>query len=322
MPLEVVRLRDSELVMKTNGDEFRCAVILWCAAWHQVPAASLPDDDVVLADLAGFGRVVKEWRKVKAGALRGFVKCADGRLYHTVVAAKAIESWGSQLSHRWKNACDRIRQHNKRKKENLPQPDFDLWINGNCPEYIPYLSRGHAQPVTEDVVTESLGQPPPVTRETALKVREGKGMESSSINRFPGDSNITAPSATATAVGESTPEDPAASARIIAECERAKLEDASTGNAIVARWIRSGSTTAQVTLAIAEARRTIQFPKRLEAKYVDPILERIVEDDRKARTASDKRVADTTARNAEQRTWSDSTAPMPDHLKPRKAASA
>lgn len=59
MPLEVVRLRDSDLAALATGDEFRGAVLLWCASWHQVPAASLPNDDRLLAKFAGFGRDLK-----------------------------------------------------------------------------------------------------------------------------------------------------------------------------------------------------------------------------------------------------------------------
>ena len=86
MELDVRRLRDSKFAAAAEGEAFRAGILLWCAAWHQVPAASLPDDDVELANLAGYGRVLKEWKKVRAAALHGFVKCADGRLYHPVVA--------------------------------------------------------------------------------------------------------------------------------------------------------------------------------------------------------------------------------------------
>ena len=71
IPLDVVRLRDSDLVALSTGEEFASAVLLWCASWHQVPAASLPDDDIVLSKFAGYGKVVKEWKKVREGALRG-----------------------------------------------------------------------------------------------------------------------------------------------------------------------------------------------------------------------------------------------------------
>ena len=93
MPLDVVRLRDSELFICSSGDEFRAAVVLWCASWHQVPAASLPDSDAILATLAGFGRDVSSWLSVREVALKNWIKCDDGRLYHPVVAEKANKAW-------------------------------------------------------------------------------------------------------------------------------------------------------------------------------------------------------------------------------------
>lgn len=100
MPLDVARLRDSDLAIEASGDEFRAAVLLWCASWNQVPAGSLPNAEQPLAAYAGFGRDVKGWRKVSAGALRGFVECADGRLYHPVVAEKALDAWAQRVEHR------------------------------------------------------------------------------------------------------------------------------------------------------------------------------------------------------------------------------
>jgi hypothetical protein len=91
MPLDVVRLRDSELAVVLSGEEFRSAVLLWCASWHQVPASSLPDDDRLLASLAGFGRDLKGWKAVRQAALRGFIACSDARLYHPVIAEKALK---------------------------------------------------------------------------------------------------------------------------------------------------------------------------------------------------------------------------------------
>src|SRR5882724_13238465 len=92
MPLQVVRLRDSGIVVVASAEAFRAAVLLLCAAWHQVPAASLPRDEKMLCSLAGFGRDVKIWRTLADDALHGFVECTDGRLYHPVIAEKAIEA--------------------------------------------------------------------------------------------------------------------------------------------------------------------------------------------------------------------------------------
>jgi uncharacterized protein YdaU (DUF1376 family) len=80
--LNVDRLMASELMALSTGDEFKAAVALWCRAWKQRPAGSLPDDDRVLAAFSGAGA---KWPKVKVMALRGFVRCSDGRLYHEVL---------------------------------------------------------------------------------------------------------------------------------------------------------------------------------------------------------------------------------------------
>jgi hypothetical protein len=92
MALDVVRLRDSRFALETTGDEFRAGVLLWCASWHQKPASSLPNDDTQLASLAGFGRDVGAWKRVREGALRGFILCSDERLYHPVLAEKALDA--------------------------------------------------------------------------------------------------------------------------------------------------------------------------------------------------------------------------------------
>lgn len=107
MPLDVLRLRDSDLFSTTTAEEFRAAVILWCAAWHQTPAASLPDNDVTLCHLAGFGRNIADWHAVKDGALRKWVRCDDGRLYHPIVAEKANEAWEQKKKQRLRTKAAR-----------------------------------------------------------------------------------------------------------------------------------------------------------------------------------------------------------------------
>lgn len=113
MPLDVVRLLDSDLFALSSGDEFKAAVALWCKCWLQLPAASLPNDDRILAALAGFGRDVKGWSKVKDMAMRGFVLCDDGRWYHEVIAQKAIEAWVHRLKQRSKSAAGNAKRWNK-----------------------------------------------------------------------------------------------------------------------------------------------------------------------------------------------------------------
>ncbi|URL59600.1 hypothetical protein IM816_05750 [Luteibacter flocculans] len=127
LPLDVLRLRDSMLAVEASGDEFRAAVLLWCVSWHQVPAASLPNSEQALAAYAGYGRDPKGWKKVRAGALRGFVLCDDGRLYHPVLAEKAAEAWEGKLKRRHLRECERIKKAAQRAGTTPAYPSFDEW---------------------------------------------------------------------------------------------------------------------------------------------------------------------------------------------------
>ena len=110
MPLDVVRLLDSDLFALTSGDEFKAALSLWCKAWLQVPAASLPNDDRVLAYLSGAG---SRWARLKGMALRGWQLCSDDRLYHPVIAEKALAAWEERVAYRERrdNEAERLRRH-------------------------------------------------------------------------------------------------------------------------------------------------------------------------------------------------------------------
>lgn len=127
MPLDVVRLRDSDLGVVCSDAEIRAALWLWCASWHQVPASSLPDDDRVLAHMAGFGRgeeALRRWNDVRDGALRGYVRCDDGRLYHPVIAEKAREAWTEKTEFRRRREEFRRRQSERAKSR---------WSHGDSP---------------------------------------------------------------------------------------------------------------------------------------------------------------------------------------------
>ncbi|WGM47672.1 hypothetical protein KOAAANKH_02554 [Brevundimonas sp. NIBR10] len=85
---------------------------LWMESWHQRPAASLPDNDAVLARLAMCD--LKTWRRLRNAALAGWVLCDDGRLYHPVVAEKALEAWERKVSYRGRTASARAAKQAKK----------------------------------------------------------------------------------------------------------------------------------------------------------------------------------------------------------------
>lgn len=100
MPVDIARLLGSEFHSAVSDAGWRAGFTLWFRSWQQVPAASLPADDVSLARLAEFGRNTRSWKKVRAEALHGWKLCSDGRLYHRVVAEKALEAWLGKLIQR------------------------------------------------------------------------------------------------------------------------------------------------------------------------------------------------------------------------------
>ncbi len=165
MPLDVARLRDSELASSESPEACWAAVQLWAASWHQIPAGSVPNDDKWLAKATGYGRIVKEWIRIKEGALRGWIECSDGRLYHAVVSEKALEAWKAKIEQRFRTEVARVKKHNQRHGTTHLTPEFDAWLSLGRPS-------GHYLPVPGDKhVTkgDSSGDKP------SKREREGEG---------------------------------------------------------------------------------------------------------------------------------------------------
>lgn len=104
MPLDVRRLLTSETWMVGPAEGKVAALSLWCEAWCQVPAGSLPNNDTILEHLSQARRA---WPKIREHALRGWVLCSDGRLYHPVVAEKVRESWERKLAQKGRTEAAR-----------------------------------------------------------------------------------------------------------------------------------------------------------------------------------------------------------------------
>lgn len=158
MPLHVARLRDSDLAAEAHPEACWDAVLLWASSWHQVPAGSLPDNDAVLARLCGLGRDVRTFRKHRADAMRGFVMCSDGRLYHPVVADLVIEAWRRKQEQRWRTELARIKKANQRNGTDLPSPTLEEFLARDKPAQVPNLSLGTQPKVPEDEASKGQGQ--------------------------------------------------------------------------------------------------------------------------------------------------------------------
>ncbi|MBU2792589.1 YdaU family protein [Acidithiobacillus thiooxidans] len=111
MPVDIRWLMDSEMVVNTNGEAFRAAMLLILASWHQLPAGSLPNDDKQLGLLAGYGRFSKAFQKVKESALQDWILCSDNRWYHPKIAEVVLRVWTEkQAAHEIKAKRSKIAQ--------------------------------------------------------------------------------------------------------------------------------------------------------------------------------------------------------------------
>lgn len=100
MMLDIQRLRNSPFDAIADDAAWRAGLNLWMSAWHAIPAASLESEEAALCKAAGLGRDLRTWKRIRAAAMRGWVLCNDGRLYHETVAEIALEAWLEKLAQR------------------------------------------------------------------------------------------------------------------------------------------------------------------------------------------------------------------------------
>jgi hypothetical protein len=141
VPLYADRLWESNFFAVATDGEFKAAFCLWLKSWTQTPPGSLPTDDRILCRLAELNGNLAKWRKVKLIALRHWVECDDGRLYHPVIA-EFVKDASLKLNanrrrtiaateNRWKSrngasVTDSVTHHGLRQdRDNPPLPPRD-----------------------------------------------------------------------------------------------------------------------------------------------------------------------------------------------------
>lgn len=119
MPLFGGHLYGSDFYTAADDAEFRAGMALYWAAWCQVPAGSLPNNDRALCHHAGLGRDDAAWQRVRAGALHGFIECSDGRLYHPFLCEQAQVAWQARVASRERQAKYRAKKSKIQQSENV-----------------------------------------------------------------------------------------------------------------------------------------------------------------------------------------------------------
>jgi hypothetical protein len=187
MPLDIVRLFNSEFHARSSDAEFRAGFTLWCKSFHQVPAGSVPDDDISLTRLSELGRDVKAWKKVREGALYGWIHCSDGRWYHPVVVEKALEAWNGKKAQRARTAKARLQALLTRlsqAKDSFDAASIEASVQSLLETLSLLLSQSEFKSVelsVTDSVTESKRKREGKGQGEGKGKREGKGKPSNSV---------------------------------------------------------------------------------------------------------------------------------------------
>lgn len=175
-PIYRARLFGSAFHARASDAEWRAGVTLWLKSWDQTPPGSLPDDDIELCRLAELARDLKTWKRLRAGALHGWIKCSDGRLYHKVVAEVVNESIKRKKAQRDKTVRARIAALQKRLSEAK-----DASVRERITEEVNRLSQSLSVSVTDDVTDSVTAAVIPLQQNP----REEKGREGIVLRGLP-----------------------------------------------------------------------------------------------------------------------------------------
>ena len=174
--LDTDKLMASELWALSTGEEFKAAIGLWCRAWKQKPAGSLPNDERILAAFSGAG---SRWSKIREVALRGFVLCSDGRLYHRVLCEDVLRAAASKVLRQDRTRAATEARKSKRdvKRDDSADDERDVPKNPNVTKshsIAEHSIAGQGRDVKEDA---GLGSARDNSAILEQKLREAAGWE-------------------------------------------------------------------------------------------------------------------------------------------------
>lgn len=173
LPLDIVRLFGSRFHAVASDSEWRAGVTLWLKSFHQVPAGSVPNDDVELCRLAELGRDIKVWRKLRVNALHGWVLCSDDRFYHPVVCEKVLAAWKQKAFQRKRSQLGNEARWRNRSEMDIPEASL------NDPQAILEASLSDPSAIPQGLLQASFNDP------KLSKGREKEEKETPSEQRKP-----------------------------------------------------------------------------------------------------------------------------------------
>lgn len=250
-PLEFRRLFASETWILANAEERCAALCLWCEAWHGTPAGSLPDNDKMLAHLSQAGA---RWPKVKEQVLRGWVKCSDGRLYHSVVSEKALDAWAKHKKASSKGKAGASKRWGTKNSTGIS--------TGNATANSTGISAGITQPLAEN------------SKRIGIGIGIGnKSIAQQTVFETPKSDPQPPPDAHAASQVENQPPNPYAEMAIAL---RNQGVECTSMHPLVVQWVDAKVSINQALEAVALVRIDKPAPEKIAAKYLDYKIQKIV----------------------------------------------
>ncbi|WP_201397939.1 hypothetical protein [Alicycliphilus denitrificans] len=131
-PVRLAFLSGHPLALAQQAEPFRALVLLIAQAWRQQPAMTVPDDDIQLASMTGFGRDIEAWLAVRDPVLQGWTLCSDDRWHHPELATWAQQSWDAKKSDERFRAKQSMRARSRRSGANQDAEESDVADHGSA----------------------------------------------------------------------------------------------------------------------------------------------------------------------------------------------
>ena len=151
--VDIINLLHSEFLHLATNEELGAAAKLCLRSLFQVPAGSLPNNEVVLAQAAGYDHRKKAWQRVRAMALYGWALCSDGRLYHQTVAMTVLDILQSLQARQsgGDDAIERLREQNRRRQQRFKERLRESQMRRTGDSEAREVASDFAAPVTAEV---------------------------------------------------------------------------------------------------------------------------------------------------------------------------
>ncbi len=276
MPLEVGRLLDSDMFAESTGDEFKAAVALWSKSWTQIPAASLPNKDKVLAHFSGNA---EKWKRIKAGAMRGWILCSDDRWYHPVVAEKALAALPGREEFNNKRSAEA--QRKAREREDRKTLFEALKRHGVTPDW------NVSTKALRGLASQHLSQEPPehVTdsqrdMSQAVTVCKGEGEKKGELTSKTRSSSSHTPAPRDDDSSKESPAPAGPAARIVRIMELLLAQDVVTTsqNPFVLDWAQNPQVTDEVLAVALSKARKAKGAEEVGPKYLAKAVATVLEE--------------------------------------------